>query len=245
MIIQSDKPHIAICFFGQVKNFTKVLHHIFNNAIITPLNKYNIDYFLVTYNNIEYYNPSHEENHTIDYESINKFFKFKQKIILDINSSDIHEIDNFVLHTLHKIGYDPIWETNAILTTSYAIRQIYGLHKLYELIKDTRYNKYIFCRPDCFFENRLDPTIITNHNNICIPNFNHWSGYNDRFAIVDKIGLQTYCSRYNCFRKNPVVYHSEKYLKTIITESNNSIYLFDQFKFKLLRADGKLSRSDY
>lgn len=245
MIIQSNNSQIAVCFFGQVKHFTKTLYHSFQNSIIEPLNNYNIDYFLVTYNNKIYYNPSSGEDHKINYESICNFFQFKQKIILDINAEYTHEIDNFVLHTLYKFGYDAIWGKNNILTTSYALRQIYGLHKLYEFINNTTYKKYIFCRPDCIFENKLDPIIINNLTNICIPNFNHWFGYNDRFAVVDKIGLKTYCSRYSEIRKNPTRYHSEKYLKSIIVKSDNSIHLFDKFQFRLLRANGELSRSDY
>ncbi len=72
---------IAICFFGQVKNFDQQLYDSFSTNISNVLVNNDIDYFLVTYNNTHYLNLYHGENHTIDYTSINSFFHFKQKII--------------------------------------------------------------------------------------------------------------------------------------------------------------------
>lgn len=238
------KPKVALCFFGHVKNFNDQLFFSYSQNIIKSIDS-DIDYYLVTFNNQIYYNPSSKEDHSIDYNSINNYFLFSEKIILDINAPYSYKIDNFVIHTLHRYGYDIGWGKNAILTTVYAIRQLYGLYKLYNILKHTNYSKYILCRPDCIFEKQLDSTILSKTENICIPNFNHWYGYNDRFAILDKIGLETYCSRYEILMNNPKQYHSEKYLKYTIDQSKNTIFLFDNFRFRLLRSNGELSRIDY
>jgi len=119
--------------------------------------------------------------------------------------------------------------------------------KIYEILSslNTSYAKYLFCRPDCLFEKPLDNQILSTKYNICIPNFNHWNGYNDRFAILDTQGLKTYCSRYDHLIVNPQTYHSEKYLKYTIDNSYNTLKLFDNFKFRLLRSNNKLSPIDY
>lgn len=236
---------IAICFFGQVKNFNDRLYNSFIQNISNSLNVYEIDYFLATYNNKKYINSATGENHDIDYLSICNYFLFKEKIILDIYADYTINIDNFVNEGLKNYGYAEIWGDNAQESTIRSIRQLYCLHILHNQLINTNYDKYILCRPDCIFDKPLEVTILKNFSNICIPNFNHWFGYNDRFAVVDKIGLTTYCSRYTKLIIYPQKYHSETYLKYTIDESKNTIHLFDNFKFRLLRSNNELSRIDY
>jgi len=240
--------HLAICFFGQVKNYNNLLYKLFTKHITDSLSqKYIIDYFIVTYNNSYYFRPSTKENHPIDYKSINKYFIFTQKVILDTNCESIKNLDTWVEKTLSKCGYTKDWGNESELLTKHGIRQLYGLKKIYEILSslNTSYAKYLFCRPDCLFEKPLDNQILSTKYNICIPNFNHWNGYNDRFAILDTQGLKTYCSRYDHLIVNPQTYHSEKYLKYTIDNSYNTLKLFDNFKFRLLRSNNKLSPIDY
>lgn len=235
--------NIAVCFFGQVKNFDDKLYESFQK-VIRPTQSNKVCYYIVTYNNKIYTNTSSGENHQIDYRSIFKYFTFRNEIILDAHSHQILQVDNFVRNELKKYGYAKIWGENAQELTINAVRQIYGLNELYRTI-NKNYDKYLLCRPDCVFENDLDENLMQKKCNICIPNFNHWFGYNDRFAIVDKIGLETYCGRFDLLKKNPQNYHSEMYLKQTIHNSKNTIYLFDNFRFRLLRANGQLSSPNY
>lgn len=239
----------AICFFGQVKNYNDILYNSYQQYIYDPIYSLtDIDYFLVTFNNTTYYRPSTQENHSIDIDSINDFFNFRDSIILDICADYTIEIDNFVAHTLSQFGYCDSWGLETQLLTRNSIRQLYGLNQLYQKISNLKYDRYILCRPDALFEQRLDATLLSSINsvyNILIPNFNHWYGYNDRFAIVDSVGLATYCSRYQKIVNNPQSYHSESYLKQTIHQSGNSLYLFDNFRFRLLRANNQLSGTDY
>lgn len=237
---------IAICFFGQVKNFNSVTYDNYYQNIIDPLlsKDHEIEYYLVTYNNTKYTNPWSNEDNTIDYNSINSFFAFQHTTILDIHSQTIQDIDIFVCNELSKRGYAKEWGHFGQQLTMNSIRQLYGLSTLYPIVKD-KYKKYIMVRPDCEFLNTLDETLLHNQSNLCVPNFSHWGGYNDRFAIVDNTGLQTYTSRYDEIISSPVEYHAERYLKSIIDKYQNTLYCFDHFKFLLLRANGTKSDINY
>lgn len=239
---------LAICFFGHVKNFNDLLYESFIKNIVKPINHNSIDYFLVTYNNKYYFNPSNNENHLIDYKSIFKYFKFNQKIILDINAQYTKNIDNFTNKLIDRYGCSKYWGDydNAKRLTIYAIRQIYGLYKLYDqVLYNTSYDKYIFCRPDCIFHNKIHQSLIDIPNSICIPNFACWHGYNDRFAITDYNGMIVYCNRYKNLVEKPTIYHAENYLKYTLLQKKINTAIFDGFQFQLLRSDGSLSRPGY
>lgn len=237
---------IAICFFGQVKNFDQQLYDSFSTNISNVLVNNDIDYFLVTYNNTHYLNIYHNENHRIDYTSINSFFPFKEKIIVDVESDITKNIDSFVLNILSSFGYAD-WGSyeNSQQCTIRAVRQLYGLYALYQCIHGFSYDKYILVRPDCIYDSSIDEKIIFNTHNFCIPNFSHWGGYNDRFAIVDHKGLEVYCNRYIKLINSPEKYHSERYLKKCIDESKLSCDRFNNFRFRLLRTTGKLTHINY
>lgn len=238
---------IAICFFGQVKNFDQQLYDSFSINVSNALVNNDIDYFLVTYNNTHYTNSFHNENHPINYYSIVSFFPFKRSIILDINSDITKFIDNFVIVTLGSIGYAR-WGSylSSQQCTIRAVRQLYGLHSLYKCLKDEdNYDRYIFVRPDCIFESQLDSSLINNSYNLCIPNFSNWDGYNDRFAITDSFGLEVYCSRYNRLMQHPQKYHSETFLKQTIDNYKATCYSFNNFRFRLLRTTGNLTDVNY
>lgn len=236
---------IAVCFFGQVKNFDDKTYQSYINNIYQTIKSNTVDYFVATYNNTIYKNSSTKENHSINHLSIDLYFDFNDKIILDVSSTYVKLLDDFSVKILSKFGYTKHWGSNSKESTIRSIRQLYCLNKIYNKFKDSDYDKYILCRPDCIFESPLEVSVLNNSYNINIPNFNHWYGYNDRFALLDKHGLYVYCSRFSEISANPQQYHSESYLKFIIDKSSSTVKLFDNFKFRLIRANGELSPPEY
>lgn len=228
---------IAICFFGQVKNYTSNLYENFVQNITSQIVNYELDYYIVTYNNNYMFNPINGENHSIDYNSIFQYINFNSSLILDINSDEIKFVDNFSEYLVEKFG--GCWGDNSQLSTKYAVRQLYGLKKLYTIISN-KYYRYILLRPDIWYTSKLHNILINNNEDLVIPLFDSWGGYNDRFAIANNFGLKIYCNRYDSLIEKPVKYHSENYLKTICNYNNIKIKQLDNFYFKRVRANGKL-----
>ena len=127
---QKKYDHIAICFFGLVKNFSHVSHSV-QQHIFNVLNSQNITYdiFAHTFNLIIYSNSHNKENET----KINPF-SLKQILSLDdrsISYDDVETADRiFDLDELLKNG-DP-WGNNG-LSLRYLVRQFYSLQKVTDL----------------------------------------------------------------------------------------------------------------
>ena len=120
---QKKYDHIAICFFGLVKNFSHVSHSVLNSQNIT------YDIFAHTFNLIIYSNSHNKENET----KINPF-SLKQILSLDdrsISYDDVETADRiFDFDELLKHG-DP-WGNNG-LSLRYLVRQFYSLQKVTDL----------------------------------------------------------------------------------------------------------------
>jgi hypothetical protein len=237
---------IAICFFGQVKNYNNILYESFICHVLESLSTKStqFDYFLVTYKNTHYINPKHNEDHSIDYTSIFKYFKWVDKILIDPFSENIVELDHYSQFLVATYGTRWHKSFDAILATKYSIRQLYGLHLLYNILKN-KYDQYIFLRADAQFNSKLykdwDDAV-----DISIPNFASYTGYNDRFAVIlNENALRSYCSRYIELKNYPQQYQSENYLKQILNKNNLNIYLTNSIKFNLLRANNKLTSDKY
>jgi len=108
------------------------------------------------------------------------------------------------------------------------------------------YDYVMFLRPDALLDRRLPVEDIFNgefrENTIVLPNFNHWEGYNDQFAVLDFRTFSWYGERIDGiaeFRKTNGRIVSEKYLKYIIDQ--HYIPKEVEFQFDLLRPNGKLN----
>lgn len=227
--------NLAICFFGQVKNYDNIIYTGYKDNIedILKKNFLNIDYYIVTYNNIWFTNPRNKEDGPINYTSIFDYFTFHKSVILDINDPDIEHIDEFSKLLVDKYG--GCWQEHSYLSTKFAIRQIYTLNKLSAILDNTNYDKYIFLRPDALFRNQIHMKYIENDIDMLTPSFGQAGGFNDRFAILSYNGMKTYTSRYDNILSKPIKYHSENFLKKISVEANISYDFIDNFTFDLIR----------
>lgn len=99
-----------------------------------------------------------------------------------------------------------------------------------------RFTSILFIRPDVFIENNL-PIAQLVPDTISIPNFDHFEGYNDRFAIMNYAIAIQYGKRIDeiaDFRKHNGRIVSEKYVKFIVNKYKIPVTLID-FKFKIIR----------
>ena len=106
------------------------------------------------------------------------------------------------------------------------------------MVGENKFKFIMFIRPDVMFINDLNYMVIMdNPHTICIPNFDHNEGFNDRFAIMNLKNALLYGKRIDelaIFRKYNGSIVSETYLKYIINKYKIDVTLFD-IKFNIIR----------
>lgn len=226
----------AICFFGQVKNYNDAIYASYLEHVEKNI-KSPFDYYLVTYNNTHIKNPKNGEDHSIDYNSINRYFTFDNCSVVETQS--VKNIDYFASSLVEQYGsgWDGDSKEGSIISTIFAIRQLYGLKILYNMVKN-KYDYYLLIRPDAFFTRSLTFPDNLNHWDVVVPKFDSWWGYNDRMAMCNEKGLEAYCSRFDHIMNCPQRYHSEKYLKYILDKHGVNVFQTDSVLFDLVRANG-------
>jgi len=107
-----------------------------------------------------------------------------------------------------------------------------------DMSKGNRFKFVMFVRPDSFIQNQLPlDTILPFPDKIHLPNFYHYEGYNDRFAITNVANASIYGKRIDEiaeFRKTKGRIVSEKYLKYILDKYALNVNKI-AFKFDLVR----------
>ena len=65
------------------------------------------------------------------------------------------------------------------------LQQIFGYKKCFEMVENSKkeYDFIVRCRPDILFSEPYHKIEQLKKNIVYIPNFQHWGGFNDRFAI--------------------------------------------------------------
>ena len=107
------------------------------------------------------------------------------------------------------------------------------------LDNQNKYDYVIYIRPDVLITSMFQVQYLYNtmENQISIPDDEHHSGYNDRFAIVRCKDCSHYGKRINEiieFRKKHGRIVSEKYVKYILDKYFQAIH-FIGFKFQIVR----------
>jgi hypothetical protein len=103
---------------------------------------------------------------------------------------------------------------------------------------DKTYDIVIIIRPDVEF--KIDIPIaemLQDKDKVSIPNFDHWEGYNDRFACANYNNAQIYTNRLDElleFRKKYEFITSEKYLKFVLEKYKIPVNLIN-FPFDIVR----------
>ena len=95
-----------------------------------------------------------------------------------------------------------------------------SLKNVYNMVENNgmKFKYVIFIRPDAYFTEpfQIEKYIPLKNKTIIIPNFDHYEGYNDRFAVCNYEDANIYALRLKNiaeFRKNKGRIVSEKYLK--------------------------------
>lgn len=235
-----EPKRIAILYWGLVRTLREV-YPLQKKYVYDELDTSGIEYdvFVHTWTtgkNLVWNRPMAE---SIDYAAID---------ILNPTSRQIDPQDEFVATIDMNRYYYPgecEWEPYLIQNHLCALESMKRCCKLC-LESGNKYDYVMFLRPDALLNRRLPVEDIFNHefreNTIILPNFNHWEGYNDQFAILNFHNFLWYGERIDGiaeFRKTNGRIVSEKYLKYVVDQHYETKQV--NFQFDLLRPNGKLN----
>lgn len=233
---------IAVCYWGLVRTLREV-YPSQKKYVFNPLDECSIEYdtYIHTWivdKNLVWNRVMKKQN---DYDSMD---------IIEPKSKQI-DVQSDFFQTLHREDYyydgqrewDPQLLNNHLCALESQKRSVELC-----LASGEEYDYVMFLRPDALINKRLPvERIFREHfvlepNTIILPNFNHWEGYNDQFAIVPFSLVKEYSHRIDGiaeFRKTQGRIVAEKYVKYVVDRHFKPV--FADFHFDLLRPDGNLN----
>jgi len=245
----------AILYFGLTRS-TKQVYMSHKMSIYNLLDSYNLSYmkFMHTWS-------TKDNKQRVWYEIIEKEIDYSEYKLLEPDEYKIENQEDFLNSiNMDNYFYKDVYEK--INMTKYSYRDIYVeegeslpelvtnhicalesqkrcLIMLEEYIKKGyNFKQIVFLRPDVRI-NTLFPLydILSDADAVYIPNEDHHSGYNDRFAVMNYKNARIYAKRIDEiaeFRKNNGRIVSEKYVKYIIDKYRMNV-VFINFNFDIIR----------
>lgn len=237
----SHKPKIAICYWGLLRTLREVFPSQ-KTQIYDELDKFGAEYdtYIHTWNTDKNVVWNRDMNVPIDYESID----IVNPAAKQIDPQDAFKCTINMNHYYYENEYE--WMPCLIMNHLCALEsQKRSAELCYSSGK--KYDYIMFLRPDALINNKLPVEDIFvedfSNNQIVIPNYNHWEGWNDQFAIIPYDLAKPYSHRIDGiaeFRKTNGRIVSEKYVKYVVDRHYSNPRQID-FHFELLRPDGKIN----
>ena len=144
-------------------------------------------------------------------------------------------------------NYEPYYIPYA--TFDNHIRALWSLHSVGKLLdkSQTVYDYIVFLRPDVLYLQPLlrDYFLHATNETVCIPDFHHFFGSNDRFAICTPHVAKLYSHRF----KHAFTYslhnqlHAEGFLSDVLQSAGIRIHTIP-FRFRRVRANGRIADAD-
>jgi hypothetical protein len=244
----SNAKHVvAVCFFGQVKNYDRVASSIHEHILrVLKAKNFEIEFYAHTFNETSFTNPrNRERNLLIDPYSLQKYFAANVGHNITIVYDHVSAADQTVdLNQLLKYG-DP-WPDNPRISVRNLGRQLYSLKRLTQLWAPNqhRYKYCLYIRPDLVFSIDLDlnrTLPLLSNSTISTPFFGHAGGLNDRLAVGTPAVMQVYGSRGDLLldyvlrlKRQP---HAETFLLHTM-QSHGIRNIGSTIEFERMRADG-------
>jgi hypothetical protein len=250
--LKTDKPKVAIIFFGLTKNLSDVYDNL-KEYVFDEITNNGLEYdiFIHTYNiNGKYINKwtGEESNYNNNaYKILNA-----NHVLLD-NQDDVIKNLNFEDYYSKEHLGDWVGCTcegmNTEDSVKYLIRNLmlalYSKKKVteeFEKYKDD-YEYVILMRPDLKFEKKINPVKIMsllNDDNMILPVKDTNIGCNDRLCISKPNNVIYYGKLFDQLldysKKKPIV--SEVYLLDMLKEKNIKIIFDEEILFDTIRVDG-------
>jgi len=224
---------IAICYWGMtrsVKQTYKSHHaHLFN-----ILKNHGIDYdvYIHTWQTGQNMVWGEDCKVPIDYDEYKLLSPTHYSIDNQdefLNSLDFSNYFNAELYNIH--GGDTLHEWRPYLIRNH-LCALESQRRVYNMVceQHIQYDFILFIRPDVIISTDFDYNILTTDFDIILPNYDHFNGLNDKFAILQFNCASHYATRINEiieFRQNNGRIVSEKYVKFIVEKYYHNVKFID------------------
>lgn len=234
---ENAEPKIAVCYWGLTRSTSMVYQSHFEN-FFNVLREHHISYdvFMHTWETKKKQRVWENEVTTpINYEE----YKLLNPTFFRRDDQDDFT-NNLDFNKYYYVGHEE-WEPNLVLNHLCALE---SLKRVTDMVLTSKraYDFVIYIRPDVLLQNKLivSDFISIKKNDIVIPDFHHWSGYNDRFAILRYESAPIYGNRIDGivdFRQTQGCILSERYLKYTCMKNALNVILIN-FYFVRVRPDG-------
>ena len=243
----TNKKHkVAVCFYGLTRSLKYTIDSI-NTNILKKLDEAGIEYDIIlhTYDLKHLKLKRSGEDNKLD---VTEWKLLKPKYYKIDNQDQFDKSYNYD----YIKSFGDAWNTN-FENTYNLIRQFNSLQQVWKLSEqtNTKYDCYIFLRPDLKYTKPLDTSqiieSIKNPDNIYTPSWELFGGYNDRMSLGSNKSMKVYANRINevngylKLTKKPL--HAETFLKFVL---NKNKLKNKEFKMvgKRVRSDGSVARRD-
>lgn len=229
---------VALAFWGITRSLKYTIESI-KEHIFKPLQMENIEYkiFMHTYRMNEIYTNIRAKEKNIRLN--NEEYKLLNPDVFIIDNQ-MEVADNLELAKYRTKG-DP-WR-NQYGSLNNFILAMYSKKKVTELISQScfDFDYVIYLRPDVRYHSYLHSGLITqaNEKSICIPNFQLYCNFNDRFAICFKTNYKLLGNMFDVLYEYSLV--TQLHSETIHTKKmkRDGIHVEKiPFYFKRIRANG-------
>jgi len=162
------------------------------------------------------------------------------------NGPDIQEHLNQAKQ--HRDIYDNNW-----ISVENAIWALMSLKRAWIALRELTSNSfdyYVFARPDMEYLDPLNiPDIVAGfhgENNIAVPRWHSYGGFNDRIAIADKTAAEIYSSRIDSLIEysQKYTFHPETFLGHVLASRNTKVCGIDA-RAKRVRANKSVQYEDF
>ncbi len=227
---------VAVCYWGLTRS-TKYVYPTHFTCIFDVLTEHNIAYDVYLHTWEIPSGPQRVQGNTVD-------------IPVDYEEYSLLKPTYFVRDNQESFTKDLEWEqyscgmgwTPVMILNHFCALE--SLNRVTDMVINSgnEYDFIMYVRPDVCFLTKLNTKDFINlkDNQVAIPDFDHFGGYNDRFAILPFPISKIYGKRIESLPlyglKKPI--HSETFVKDTLDENELEVVLMDDFRFVRVRPDG-------
>jgi hypothetical protein len=237
---------IAICYWGMTRS-TKYVYKSHINHLFNIFKNENIDYdiFMHTWET-DFEGQLIGLNHydyTVDYEEYKLLNPTFYKIEKQCDFLNTINFKNYFNEKLYEQYGDSEYEWIPQLIRNH-LCALESQKRVYNMVIESNncYDYILYIRPDVEILNPIDINWINTDFDIILPNYHHYEGLNDRFAIIPTHKAVKYSTRIDeiiDFRRKRGRIVSEKYVKYIVDNYYPNIKFID-FVMTIIRPDGNI-----
>jgi hypothetical protein len=150
---------------------------------------------------------------------------------------------------MRRMTRDDLEARHTLLNFFRSLESLQRAHQYFLRTKKRDYARIIVTRSDLNFLNiPKDIPRSIGKQDIIVPDFHHWGGVNDRFAICSEASCKIYCDRLSqakdwCLSNRRDAINSEQFLKQVLLSKGIEIHKIDLL-LQRVRATGEICKLD-